>query len=76
MISFVLISLLVVARTYAGDIDEEDGILVLKNSNFASVLEENEHVMVEFCKYSLLFQALMCHAVIFSSLNIAGMWVH
>lgn len=33
------------------DVKTEDGVLVLTTDNFKSVIENNEFVLVEFCKY-------------------------
>lgn len=35
---------------HAEDIKEEEGVLVLTKSNFKEALENNEFVLVEFCK--------------------------
>ena len=47
---FAFIVLAVIARVSVADVDEEDGVLVLKTSNFESVIADNEFVLVEFCK--------------------------
>lgn len=33
------------------DVKTEEGVLVLTTENFESVIKNNEHVLVEFCKY-------------------------
>lgn len=34
------------------DIEEEEDVMVLHINNFARALEENQHLLVEFCKCS------------------------
>lgn len=54
---FVLIFSLLIAsaKVYCDEIKEEEGVLVLNKSNFKTAIEENEHVLVEFCEYTLSF---------------------
>lgn len=33
------------------EIEEEEGVMVLHINNFARALEENQHLLVEFCKW-------------------------
>ena len=40
------------AVAFAEDIEEEEGVLVLKKSNFEQALADNKYVLVEFCEYS------------------------
>ena len=35
------------------EIEIEEDVLVLKESNFEKALNDNEHILVEFCKYTL-----------------------
>lgn len=35
------------------EIEEEENVLVLKEANFEKALSDNEHILVEFCKYTL-----------------------
>ena len=35
------------------EIEVEEDVLVLKESNFEKALNDNEHILVEFCKYTL-----------------------
>lgn len=54
MIGYLLFTLLL-ASSYAdsgakSDVQVEDGVLVLTAENFDSVIEDNEYVLVEFCK--------------------------
>ena len=44
-----LLALLVVA--FAEEIAEEEGVLVLKTSNFDQALKDNKYILVEFCEY-------------------------
>lgn len=44
--------LLFVGLVHAEEVKEEDGVLVLTKGNFKEVLEKNEFVLVEFCKYN------------------------
>ena len=45
-----LLALLVVA--FAEEIAEEEGVLVLKTSNFDQALKDNKYILVEFCEYN------------------------
>lgn len=51
---FLLCSLLLVATAtlgvYADEIKTEDGVLVLTVDNFKKAIEDNEYILVEFCK--------------------------
>lgn len=55
MIKYALLFILV-AFVVAEDaeIELDQGVLVLTDSNFETALESNQHILVEFCKYSLL----------------------
>lgn len=46
-----LFSLAVVAFCAEAEVTIEDGVLVLTDDNFKSVVTDNEFVLVEFCKY-------------------------
>lgn len=35
------------------EIEVEEDVLVLKESNFEKALNDNEHILVEFCEYTL-----------------------
>lgn len=53
---FLLCSLLLVATATLGvyadkEIKTEDGVLVLTVDNFKKAIEDNEFILVEFCKY-------------------------
>ena len=37
------------------EITKDEGVLVLKKTNFNQALEENEFVLVEFCKFHEIF---------------------
>lgn len=48
---FCLVVLLVAGLTHGeDDVKEEDGVLILTKANFKGVLENNEFILVEFCK--------------------------
>ena len=52
MILYVLtIFLLGFSNTFAGELKTEEGVLVLNKDNFQNVIDDNEFVLVEFCKY-------------------------
>jgi len=48
MFRLCLLALAVFAKVNAGDVEEEDGVLVLTKKNFDGVLADNEFVLVEF----------------------------
>lgn len=39
------------------EIKAENHVLVLTNDNFKSAITDNEHILVEFCKYHPIVQA-------------------
>ena len=45
-----VLALFVVA--FAEEIAEEEGVLVLKTSNFEQAIKDNQYILVEFCEYS------------------------
>lgn len=47
---FSIVLLLFVGSQAAEEIKEEDGVLVLTKANFKEATEDNEFVLVEFCK--------------------------
>ena len=51
MLRLCLLALAIFAKVNAGDVEEEDGVLVLTKKNFDGVIAENDFVLVEFCKY-------------------------
>lgn len=59
-LSFVLLSSLVIA----GDIKEEEGVLVLTVDNFDQAVKDNEHILVEFCKYLFWCPLPISHTVL------------
>lgn len=64
ILSFVLVSLH--CHSILGDLSDikrEENVLVLTNSNFDSVINENKFVLAEFCKihHSLLAMKLKLH---------------
>ena len=46
----ILLALFVVA--FAEEIAEEEGVLVLKTSNFDQAVIDHKYILVEFCEYS------------------------
>ena len=58
MMRGILCLLVCVALSRAGEIEEEDGVLVLTQKNFQTALDANEFLLVEFCKlYSVPSQS-------------------
>jgi len=47
-LAFLLAAVALFAFTSAADVTEEEGVLVLTEDNFDSVINSNEHVLVEF----------------------------
>ena len=38
----------------AVEVEEDEGVLVVKNENYQQVITENEFVLIEFCKFAPL----------------------
>ena len=53
-ILFLCLSLLAIAR--AGEITEEEGVLVLTKDNFQQAITDNTFVLVEFCKLNAIIK--------------------
>ena len=53
MMRGILCLLMCVALSRAGDIEEEEGVLVLNQKNFQAALDAYECLLVEFCKLCL-----------------------
>lgn len=47
-------ALAVIAALVAAEIQVEEGVLVVTVDNFESVIAENDFVLVEFCKFTLI----------------------
>jgi len=47
-IALCVISSLVIAE----EVTEEEGVIVLTESNFDKVVDDNQYILVEFCKYA------------------------
>lgn len=47
---FCLAALCLVAISHA-KVETEDGVLVITKDNFDSVIQDNDYVLLEFCKY-------------------------
>ena len=61
-ILFLCFSLLAIAK--AGEITEEEGVLVLTKDNFQQAITDNTYILVEFCKFNAFTktrQCLFCH---------------
>ncbi len=46
----LFIALAGLALVHAAEVEEEDDVLVLTQENFKQVMDENQFVLVEFCK--------------------------
>lgn len=47
-------ALAVIAALVAAEIQVEEGVLVVTVENFDSVIADNDFVLVEFCKFTLI----------------------
>lgn len=69
MLKYLLLAL-VVTCSFADDdakseVQVEDGVLVLTEDNFDSVIDDNEFVLVEFCKSSHIYVCI-CWNLLFT----------
>ena len=45
-------------KASSDEIELEEEVLVLKDANFEKAITENEHILVEFCKYTSYISSL------------------
>lgn len=50
----LLLALAGLLAVQAAEVEVEEGVLVVTNENFKQVVEENEFVLVEFCKLRVM----------------------
>ena len=50
MFLVICLALGLLATVRAADIKVDEGVLVLTDENFSEAIEENEFILVEFCK--------------------------
>lgn len=67
MLKIALLTILVVfaaAEEAKPEVELDEGVLVLTTENFDSVVNGNEFVLVEFCKYADMYIHLYCFGCI------------
>lgn len=50
----VLLILALAVLAHSDEIKKDRGVLVLEKDTFQTAVTDNKHVLVEFCKYSML----------------------
>lgn len=58
---FVSAVLLLASAAIAASFDEEEGVIVLTDSNFDEAISTHTHVLVEFCRISDRLMVLQCY---------------
>lgn len=49
-----LLATVMVAFASSTDVEVEDGVMILTESNFEEVIAANSFILVEFCKYAFI----------------------
>ena len=54
-VTVCLLAIAGLALAGAAEVEEEDDVLVVTGDNYKQILEENEFVLLEFCKFPQLW---------------------